>query len=65
MSGGVRPIGIGETIRRIVGKAIAWSLKADIQDTAGPLQVCTGIKSGAEAATHFVREQFESEADDD
>ena len=58
---GVRPIGVGETVRRIVGKAIAWTLKSDIQKTAGPLQVCTGIKSGSEAAVHFVREQFEAD----
>ena len=58
---GVRPIGVGETVRRIVGKAIAWTLKLDIQKTAGPLQVCTGIKSGSEAAVHFVREQFEAD----
>ncbi len=39
---GVRPIGIGETARRIIGKAIASTLKEDIQDAAGPLQVCAG-----------------------
>ena len=58
---GLRPIGIGETFRRIIGKAISWSLKKDIQETAGPLQVCTGLRSGSEAAVHFIREQFEKE----
>ena len=52
---------MGETVRRIVGKAIAWTLKKDIQITVGPLQVCTGLKSGAEAVVHFVREQFEAD----
>ena len=55
---GVRPIGIGETLKRIVGKALSWVLKTDIQETAGPLQVCTGLKSGGEAAIHFMREEF-------
>jgi hypothetical protein len=59
---GVRPIGIGEILRRIVGKTLSWVLKSDIQDTAGPLQVCTGLKSGAEAAIHFMRDQFKLDA---
>ena len=58
---GIRPIGIGETVRRIVGKAVAWTMKQDIQGVAGPLQVCTGLKSGAEAAVHFIREKFREE----
>lgn len=32
---GVLPIGIGEVLRRIVGKSITTSLKKDIQDAAG------------------------------
>lgn len=59
---GVRPIGIGETFRRIVGKSLSWVMKNDIQQAGGPLQVSTGLKSGAEAAIHFVREQFDLEA---
>ena len=58
----IRPIGIGETFRRIVGKTLSWVLKNDIQEAAGPLQVCEGVKSGAEAAIHFIREQFEMDA---
>ena len=34
---GVRPIGIGETARRIIGRAIARVLSDDIQMAAGPL----------------------------
>ena len=59
---GIRPIGIGETFRRIIGKTLSWVLKQDIQEAAGPLQVCTGIKSGSEAAVHFMREQFQLES---
>ena len=32
---GVRPIGIGETIRRIINKAIALTLRDEIQDATG------------------------------
>ena len=57
---GVRPIGIGETARRIMGKAIAAAISDDIQDAAGPLQVCAGHLSGCEAAVHAMREVFEA-----
>ena len=38
---GVRPIGVGEILRRIVGKYIGWVLKEDIQLAAGSLQMAT------------------------
>ena len=44
----IRPIGIGEVMRRIVGKAILWSLNSEIQKAAGPLQVSDRLKGGAE-----------------
>ena len=37
---GVRPIGIAETIRRIIGKAILATIGQNIIDAAGPLQLC-------------------------
>jgi len=48
----VHPIGVGETARRIIGKAIAVTITEDIQEAAGPLQVCAGHISGCEAAVH-------------
>ena len=53
---GVRPIGIGETLRRISGKTISWHIKIEAMEAAGPLQVSAGIKSGSEAATHAIRQ---------
>ena len=58
---GVRPIGVGEVLRRIVGKSISWVLKEDIQEAAGTLQTCAGYKGGAEAAIHAMRAIFHSE----
>ena len=58
---GVRPIGIGEVLRRIVGKVIGWVLKEDIQEAAGPLQSAAGLKGGAEAALHSMREIFNAQ----
>ena len=61
---GVRPIGVGELLRRVVGKTIAWVLRDEVQEAAGPLQVSSGIKGGAEAAIHAMRSIFESDATD-
>ena len=58
---GVRPIGVGESLRRIIGKAIGWVLKNDIQETAGPLQAATGLHGGAEAAIHAMKTIFEKD----
>ena len=55
---GVRPIGIGETLRRIIGKAISNTLKYDIQDAVGPLQLCAGFEGGCEAAVHAMQQLF-------
>ena len=54
---GVRPIGIGETARRIIGKAILTTIRNDVQEAAGPLQLCAGQEAGCEAA---VRQMFDS-----
>ena len=58
---GIRPIGIGEVLRRVIGKTIGWALKDDIQQAAGPLQAATGLQGGAEAAIHAMISIFEHE----
>ena len=60
----IRPIGVGEVMRRIVGKAISWCLSDDIQEAAGPLQVSAGVKAGAEAAIHAMKHIYEKEGTD-
>ena len=55
---GVRPIGIGETLRRIVGKSVMMVFKKDVQAAGGCLQTCTGIRSGIEAAIHATTEAW-------
>ena len=55
---GVRPIGIGETVRRIIGKAVLAVIKYDILDAAGALQLCAGQEAGCEAAIHAMRNTF-------
>ena len=44
----VRPIGIGETLRRVIGKAICSATRAD----------CGGIKSGIEGAIHAMNDLY-------
>ena len=48
-------IGVGEVPRHIIGKAILWILSPDIEEAAGPLQVCAGYVGGCEGAIHAVR----------
>ena len=55
---GVRPIGVGEVIRRIICKAVLSVLKFDILEAAGSLQLCAGQDAGNEAAVHAMREVF-------
>ena len=56
---GVRPIGIGEVMRRILGKAVLTTIGDEVQEAAGALQVCAGHQAGSEAAIHTMREAFE------
>ena len=58
---GVHPIGIGDTARRIIAKAILAATKVDIQEAAGSLQLCAGQISGIEAAVHAVDSLFQQE----
>lgn len=58
---GVRPIGIGDTARRIIAKAILMVTRSDIQEAAGSLQLCAGQISGIEAAVHAVDSLFQQE----
>ena len=61
---GIRPIGIGEVLRRIIGKAIVTEIKPEIIDAAGSIQVCAGQKGGCEAAAHAMTEIFEEKETD-
>ena len=58
---GVRPIGIGETVRRILAKAILSITKGDVQEAVGTIQLCAGQLAGIEAGVHATRVLFEDE----
>ena len=57
----MRPIGVGEVVRRIIGKAVLATIKMDILEAAGPLQLCAGQDAGCEAAIHAMRSLFADE----
>ncbi len=55
---GVRPIGVGEVIRRIMAKAVGRVLKNDMIQATGSLQTCSGVDSGIEAVIHAMAKIF-------
>ena len=63
-NGGVRPIGVGEVIRRITAKCVTRVTKRDIIEANGSLQVCAGLRSGAEAAIHTMHGIFDTDDTD-
>ena len=61
-TGGIRPIGIGEVLRRIIGKSRTRQFSKDIiATTAGLHQLCAGRDGGVEAMIHAAQELFRAE----
>ena len=58
---GLRPIGVGEVLRRIVGKSVMECTKDDISDATGNLQMCAGKEAGCEAAIHAMKHIFDED----
>ena len=58
---GIRPVGVSECLRRIIGKTITGLLKEDIIHEVGTLQTCAGPKFGIETAVYAVRKSFEED----
>ena len=52
---GVLPIGIGDTARHIIAKAILNITRQDVQEVAGSVQLCAGQIPSIEAAIHAIR----------
>ena len=55
---GVRPIGIGETLRRIIGKVVCLTARVDAELACGTDQLCGGVKGGIEGAVHAMNDLF-------
>ena len=56
--GGVRPIAIGNTLRRLAGKCCMLKLSQQLPSTFQPHQLGVGTTSGAEAVVHACRNFF-------
>ena len=53
---GLRPIGVGEVLRRVIGKAVVAVTHDKIVNSVGSLQVGAGHKAGCEAAIHSMKD---------
>ena len=51
----LRPIGVGEVLRRVSGKVIVSHLKEDVIQSVGSLQVCAGQDAGCESLIYAMR----------
>ena len=58
-TGGVRPIAVGELLRRLVGKCLMTLVRDEARQYFWPAQVGVGVKGGAEKAVHAVRAWIE------
>lgn len=54
--GGVRPLAVGEVLRRLVGKCLMAAARDDARAFFWPAQVGVAIKSGAEKAIHAAQQ---------
>ena len=60
---GVRPIGIGEILRRIIGKTVCLATCLDAALVCGSDQLCAGLQAGIEGAIHGMNELFSTHQD--
>ena len=59
---GVQPVGVGETLKRVVGKVIWLATKLDAKEVCGGIsQLCAGTGAGIEGASavHALNQLFE------
>ena len=59
---GVRPIGIGETLRRLLGRAVADLTGDDLAYAFGSEQLASEVSCGIEGSIHGLREVFEKKS---
>ena len=71
---GVRPVGIGETLRRALAKLVMREAGDQAKTACGNLQLWPGLQAGIEGATHtvgkrrveiFLARRIEEEGEDD
>ena len=60
---GVRPIGIGETLRRVIGKSVCMATRLDADLVCSSDQLSVGFQVGIEEAIHGMNEMFSTHQD--
>ena len=60
MSPGIRPIGVGETLRRIISKTVCLLTQDNAECKLGSSQLCAGLKCGTEEAIHAANDLFQA-----
>ena len=58
--GGIRPIAVGNCLRRLATKVVMRPITPEIRDTVQPTQLGVGTPAGCEAAARAVRHYMES-----
>ena len=58
---GVRPVGIGQGLGRVVSSAITTLLKPELVEATTPLHTAAGLSGGIEASVHAMRRIYEDD----
>ena len=62
---GVRPVGIGESIRRLLAKCVVKIAGSEAMQAASNLNLCAGLPAGIEGAVHALLTKWTEEIDPD
>ncbi len=62
---GIRPIGIGETFRRLMAKLVIAVTRNEAQIACGVDQLCAGLQAGIEGGIHAVQQIWESHKEEE
>ena len=57
--GGIRPIEVGEVLRRLIAKCLAKEANLEAKELFQSLQLGVGVKGGAEAIIHSTKISYE------
>ena len=60
-SPGIRPIGVSETLRRVICESICLITRDDPEFVCGSVQLCAGVHSGVEGAIHSASDLFNND----
>ena len=55
---GIRPVGTGETWKRLAAKVVILISKEEVKDTCGVDQLCAGLKAGVDGGIHCMEQTW-------